>query len=427
MRDLTRATSRPRVLLVTPIAPAQTGNGLAMRAGLLVEGLRRCAELVVAVVPVADPLVDEAALRWAAERSTQALLAPLPSGTDAVRGWLACSQGRELASRCEPLPARARRAPPELGRQILRRAGGAFDAVYVLRSYLAGVAAPFLEQSPRPRLVLDLDEDDEVTLDSIAALHRLRGETSAAEGAESEARACGRLLGSCLSWFDRVLVASDRERGEMQARCDSRRVSVLPNAVRVGRPSAQALSDQARSDQVGSRRAGAVVLVFVGNLDYAPNRDAVERLVRGVLPAVRRRLPEAELHLVGAGSGLSPSDGVIVHGAVPDLGAVYRRATLTVVPLRAGGGSRLKILEAFAERVPVVATLEAVRGLDVRAGEQFLVGSSSGSLAEAAVRIAESPALAEALVQSGLSFVSRHHDLGAVANALASLCLDDLG
>ncbi|MCP4037999.1 MAG: glycosyltransferase family 4 protein, partial [bacterium] len=324
-----REPRRPRVLLITPIAPAASGNGLAMRAGLLVEGLSRCADLVVAVVPVADPGCDEHALEWAAERSQQTHLFPLPDADTAVRGWLSSPIGRGLVAEASPLPALARLAPPKLGSEILRRTGAApFDTVIVLRGYLAGTVVPFIEGPSRPRLLLDLDEDDEATFDSIAAMHRLRGEVGAAKRAEGEARAHGRLMGSTLPWFDRVLVASELECSALRMRRSLDNVSALVNAVTL---------PAAAGPKTTDRRAARFMLV--GNLDYAPNRDAVECLVRSVFPAIRSRLPNAELHIAGAGSPgqIGPSQGVVFRGAVPNLDELYREATATIVPLRAGG------------------------------------------------------------------------------------------
>lgn len=408
------APGRPRVLFLTPIIPAPTGNGLAMRAALAVDGLARSCRLATAVVPISDPQGDPAAMAWVAERSERAVLVPLEEPAEAARGWLGAPSGRRLATVVGSLPARARGVSPGSGlaaRELLGR--DAFDAVWLLRLYMVGAIVPFLELLPRPRLILDSDDDDEATLASIAAVHARHGDTAAAEGARAESEAYGRLAAHCLSWFDRVLAASPADARSLAARHGLETTATLPNAVPIGPP------------RVCTRDFGeAPNLVFVGNCDYAPNRHAVERLALRILPAIREKLPGAGLRIVGAGggervAGLGRRDGVTVHGALRELDEVYRDADLAVIPLEAGGGSRLKILELFANGIPVVSTPEGVAGLDVDDGRELLVAADDQGLVAATVRVATEPGLAARLTTRASEFVAREHDRDRITRELA--------
>jgi len=380
-----------------------------MRAGLLVEGLARATDLSVAVVPVAAPTSEDDSLSWTAERARDCWLQPLPSPRDAAKGWVEGAGGRELLAGGLRLPERARLASPLLGASILERAPGQPEVVYLMRSYLGGLVPGIRSAGGRARFVLDVDEDDAKTLRSISEMQRMREETDPAAHSEKESEAYASWLARCLPLFDRVLVASETERQSLLRRHAHPDLRILPNAVSIGTRGEHASSPD-----------GPPRLLFVGNLDYAPNRDAVERLTRELFPRIRRELPAVELHLVGGGERPPEGAGVHAHGAVPDLEPHYARATLTLIPLRAGGGSRIKLLEAFAQGIPVVATPTAAEGLEVRSGQHLLLAERDDELVVAATRLLRDPRQATALASEARTFVEAHHDLDRVAETLAT-------
>ena len=100
--------------------------------------------------------------------------------------------------------------------------------------------------------------------------------------------------------------------------------------------------------------------VFIGLLSYPPNREAVDELVSEIWPAVKSGVPDAELIVVGAGSErwtkIAHDPSITFTGELDSLDSIIRAATATILPIRSGGGTRLKVLEAFAHRVPVIAT-----------------------------------------------------------------------
>jgi glycosyltransferase involved in cell wall biosynthesis len=401
--------NRPSALLFVPIAPAPTGNGLAMRAAVTVQGLARACNLTTAVVPVSDPDIDERDLRWAAERSERCILVPLPEPTDAARQWISSPEGRAAVEAAQPLPGRARLACPGMG---LREIGDrAFDLVWTMRLYLAGVALPYRGRTRY--MVIDLDEDDAATKRAIANLHYRRGEPAAASRVAAEADAYERLIAHAACWFDQIVTATDRDAWACRHRHRSISVATVPNAVPVR--------------VAGPRRShgnGPPSVFFVGNLNYLPNRDAAERLAVRILPMFRRHFETAELLLAGAGEAaarLKHLPGVKVHGFVPDLGPLYARARMTIVPLRAGGGSQLKVLESFAYGLPVVATPTAASGLDVSDGDQLLIADDDSDLVAAAARIATDSDFAGRLAARAARFIARKHDAEAVAARIADL------
>ncbi len=129
--------------------------------------------------------------------------------------------------------------------------------------------------------------------------------------------------------------------------------------------------------------------IFVANFAYEPNRNGLRFLLDEVLPRVWKKLPDAKLALVGAGLEERPSTDprVEVLGFVEDLHAAYARASCAVVPLLQGGGTPLKLIEALAYGLPVIATPRAVAGLEVCDGEHCLVADGAEAFAEALVRV----------------------------------------
>ena len=143
-------------------------------------------------------------------------------------------------------------------------------------------------------------------------------------------------------------------------------------------------------------------MLLVGALTYAPNADAARFLVREVLPRVRERLPGTRVRLVGHHDervrDLGGVEGVSLVGRVPDVVAELRLADVIVVPVRFGGGTRVKILEAFAHRIPVVSTTIGCEGLGAIPGRHLLVADEPDAVASACVT-----ALVDLRVRRGLT------------------------
>lgn len=157
-------------------------------------------------------------------------------------------------------------------------------------------------------------------------------------------------------------------------------------------------------------------LLYVGQLGYAPNRLAVDELLERILPRVVERVPAVRLLLVG---GHAPADAlarwqadprVQVTGLVPDVAPYLAQGSVAVVPLRQGGGTRLKILESMAAGVPVVSTPLGQEGLGLVDGEHLRVADAPEALADAAVEALEHPDLARARATAARAFVAERYD-----------------
>ncbi len=136
-------------------------------------------------------------------------------------------------------------------------------------------------------------------------------------------------------------------------------------------------------------------LVFLGAMDWRPNVDGLLWFARSVLPLIRRQRPNCSLTIAGRNPnaevrGLGGSDRYIhVTGTVEDVRPYLWESAVSIVPLRIGGGTRLKIYEAMAAKIPVVSTSVGAEGLDVRAGETIAIADSPQEFAQACLALLE--------------------------------------
>ncbi len=159
----------------------------------------------------------------------------------------------------------------------------------------------------------------------------------------------------------------------------------------------------------GARKPDRARILFLGSLDWRPNIDSLELLIRHILPGVRKSIPDAVLDIVGRNP--SPSlarlagtvEGVTVHANVPDVRPFLARASVMAVPLRIGGGSRLKILEAAASGVPVVSTRIGSEGLAFVNGRDIVNVDDVNDMATALVEAILQPDRAASFAAHALS------------------------
>jgi glycosyltransferase involved in cell wall biosynthesis len=219
--------------------------------------------------------------------------------------------------------------------------------------------------------------------------------------------------------FDVTLVTSEIDRSALLDLAPSARVEVYPNGVDCDR----------------FRPGGAVAapipwpgptLVYVGRMNWGPNVDASRRLVRRVLPRVRRSLPGAGVVLAGADPGrrvraLARPGRVLVTGTVADVRPWLTAGDVLAVPLRLGSGTRVKILQAMAMGVPVAATPRAAEGIRAVPGRDLVLAESEEELAGEIVALLTNEARRAALARSGRRVVERTYDLPRVGRVLDGL------
>ncbi len=160
-------------------------------------------------------------------------------------------------------------------------------------------------------------------------------------------------------------------------------------------------------------------ILFVGNMSYLPNEDGVLYFYHEILPIIAKHISNLHFYIVG----LNPSDkiknlestSVHVTGSVPNLLPYYQRCTACIIPLRAGGGTRLKILEAMAYGRPVVSTSLGCEGLEVEDGKHLLIADSPQEFAEKTILLLTNNDLQQMLINNARELVEQVYDWDIIA------------
>jgi sugar transferase (PEP-CTERM/EpsH1 system associated) len=276
------------------------------------------------------------------------------------------------------------------------------SAIYVF----SGQMGQYVPASYRRRVVADFVDVDSAKFEAYGAKKSgLRSWIDAREGKvlrAEEARLAARA--------DVSLLISDAEAALFRERLpaaqqDATRIEALANGIDSG-----SFNPAAAEPEPALEAFAAPRLIFTGQMDYAPNIEAVERAITAILPRVRKVHPETSFHVVGRNPPQAlldrhGKDGAYVWGRVPDMTAWLRAADMALVPLTIGRGVQNKVLEAMAMELPVVLSPEAATGIPASDGIDFAVGRSDEALAAAVIALASDAEKARAMGTAARRFV----------------------
>jgi glycosyltransferase involved in cell wall biosynthesis len=263
-------------------------------------------------------------------------------------------------------------------------------------------------KSPRPLIVFD-DHNCEYLLQKRAFLTDLRIPSRWLGAAYSfvqwqrllgyEAQACRRA--------DRVLAVSEADAATLRKLAPDVQVAVVPNGIdtQAYRPQISSLKSQIPENMV----------VFTGTMDFRPNVDAVLWFAQEVLPRIRTQVEDVRFLAVGQRPhrrlGVLQNDpAVTLTGFVEDTRPYIADAAVYVVPLRMGGGTRFKVLEALAMGKPVVSTTLGAEGFPVTHGQELLLADKPEDFAQSVILLLNAPEKRESLGQAGRVFVETQYD-----------------
>lgn len=405
----------PSLLFFSPVLPLETGNGASMRCGMALEALASRYRITL-VVASQNPDLSEAMLpdsmRSLCSRVWMRGLAPTDV-QDSVAARIR-SQPKFLQFAMHviwPIPLDLCWVPPAWGGELKEWLGHEhFAGVHAFRLSMMQLVNPLV--ATNTPVVLDLDDIESKALVRLARLQRsdlgrvmyFVKRLEAIKTAWAERNAVRRA--------QRVLVCSEADRIELSRRFEAAKLLVMPNGVRI-------------PAQLPLRAlAGALRVLFVGSLDYAPNQDAVALLIGGLAAEITSAVPQGVTwRIVGRRPPADMVDqvrraGMTLVADAPDMREHYDWADAIIVPIRSGGGTRIKILEALSLGKPVVSSTLGAEGLELEVEKDILIADTGEQYAKAFCRLATDASLYARLVTSGRETVEQLYSQATIAKQL---------
>lgn len=294
-----------------------------------------------------------------------------------------------------------------------------FDVLHVNRLFMADSIMDSLEYVKKQGVYTVLDLDD---IESHAVERALRSSLPPRTAVgrtlrRLDLRRLRRYEKRTVPLFDACVVCSDSDREEVLKKGLSINPWVIPNAVdtRYFQPDIANASENQD-------------ILFVGNMNFSPNVDAVRYFAERIFPAVLRQIPTARFIVAGqkpvdSVSGLANGDTIIVTGKVADPREYYNRSAIAVAPIRFGGGTRVKILEAMAMGKAVVTTPIGVEGIPATDREEMIIASDENDFAAGCVQLLGDRALRAEMGRKAREFVSKYFDASLIEDRIRNYYL----
>jgi len=216
--------------------------------------------------------------------------------------------------------------------------------------------------------------------------------------------------------YARCIVCSERDKEILISLNPSLRIVVIPNG-----------TDTAYFRPWPSPADNAPTLIFIGTMFYYPNVDAILYFLDRIYPHIVARIPDVRILIVGHNppleiKSLERFSNVKVTGYVPDIRPYIAQSTVMIVPLRLGGGTRLKILEAMAMERPVISTSIGAEGLAVQAGENIMIADDPLDFASKTVELLRNPKLRQRIVTKARKLVENNYSWDVLGRRFLEAC-----
>ena len=221
---------------------------------------------------------------------------------------------------------------------------------------------------------------------------------------------------------DQIWACSNRDAQLLQALNPNLDIKVVPNGVNVTHYDSILKKNYSRSTPLSHEH---YTIIFTATFSYAPNAVAVELLINKIFPRLQAICPSCRLLLVGSGvtsfmqNAAEHNPNIVVTGRVPDVLPYLADASIAVVPLLQGGGTRIKILEAFAAGLPVVSTSKGAEGIDAEDGVHLLIRNEVEEIVQGIVQLWSEPEIRTKLIHNAHQLVNFRYSWETASQAIS--------
>lgn len=205
---------------------------------------------------------------------------------------------------------------------------------------------------------------------------------------------------------DKLFAVSEEDKEAMKELVPDKEVGIIPNGV----------DSEFFAEKKVERKKPPRILYGVTNFEWLQNEEATRILVNDVWPLIKKKTPKARVWIVGRKiptwlrEKAAENEDIEVTENIPDARDAYRKASIMVAPIKGSGGTRLKVLEAMASKLPVVSTRVGVAGLDLKDGKNVLLAETPEELAKKAVKLLKDKKMAESIGEAGREHVRKNFD-----------------
>ena len=413
---------RPILLFVSPVPPRASGSGVRMRAALQIAALSRFFDVDLTVIrSPASPVGDDIDPEIAALCRRTFVVTAEPSGFVGFYEMLKSTQLRLFARALHPKPMSSAVVSRHLPRLDAFARETDYAVVYAFRLWTAPFALSAASHMPRDgrRLVVDFDDIESEFARRQARTMRAESGLQIALLTAFEAGKLRRLERRAIRGFDTVCVCSGIDRDKLRAaHPEATKIAIVPNVVRdpggfAGTPA--------------EKKGRPPVLLFVGSLDYLPNIDGLIHLAGAILPRLREIAGAPfELRVVGRSPGpevktIAAQAGLTLIADAESPAPHYRDAAAVLVPLRLGGGTRIKILEAFSYGRAVISTSIGAEGIEAEHGRNILIADDPTAFARHCVELMARPDQARRVAMAGRDLFERSYSPAALERVFAAM------
>lgn len=391
---------KKELLFVSPVIPKASGGGPQMRAYYALKELAQQYRVSMLVV-LWDFDIDEPVCRSSSGYCHREII------VSAKKIYPGMYRAKKAIDRVAPFLSRLLFFPhldwlsgkTKLIKKAAEQISGySFDAIHLFRLRMYPIAESYLKKGSACRVALDLDDVESRTRARIASLYLKNINLQSLKFFLSSVFYKVKEQ-NLLSTFDTVYVCSSVDKAYLKKKYNLSNVEVAVNVIPFP-PEPILCPDKKATKQF--------TFLFAGSFTYFPNSDSVSFFCSEILPLIIESTTEnININIVGSGlSGkyekeLSKNRNVHYLGFVDDIVHEYQKADAVIVPIRAGGGTRIKIIEALSYGKPVISTYEGAEGLGLTDGEEILLASTSRQFAEKSLRLIHDRDFAERIGKKG--------------------------